>query len=246
MLVFELFTLVAALMWGTLFVYELGHLVTARYFGVGVVTISVGVGPAIVKFIDGRGTLWSVGLIPLGSRLKMVDEEVSSPHGLARAQEVIGWGSASLSSRSRVQRAVIYCAGAAANILQAPAIYALGQRLFVGASASPDGADPASVLVLTFGLYSLALGLLNLLPLPTLDGGKLMRLGIEWFWGDSVQSARRAGHLVKFRTVGHRWSFSSLDLRSDKREFAGAQKTHFHASAGSIEKIDSLWRVAGA
>jgi membrane-associated protease RseP (regulator of RpoE activity) len=86
----------------------------------------------------------------------------------------------SFSSCTFGQKTVIYGAGATSNILLAPVIYGLGQFFFVGALAWPSVSDPDSGLALVFGLYSLSVGLLNLLPLPLLDGENLLRLGVEW------------------------------------------------------------------
>ena len=88
--------------------HELGHLLTARYFGVRVLNISVGLGPEIVGLTDRFGTRWSLAAIPFGSYIKMIDKEQSSTSASAIARAEIGNKSESLSSRSRVQRAAIY------------------------------------------------------------------------------------------------------------------------------------------
>ena len=164
-------------------VHELGHLLTARYFGVRVLNISVGLGPEIVGLTDRFGTRWSLAAIPFGSYIKMIDKEQSSTSASAIARAEIGNKSESLSSRSRVQRAAIYGAGSAAYILFAPAMYELAQLYFVGTLAWPSAIDPASIMTLGCGLYSLSVGFFNLLPIPLHDGGKLMVLGVEWFRG---------------------------------------------------------------
>jgi regulator of sigma E protease len=164
-------------------VHELGHLLAARYFGVRVLNISVGVGPEIVGLTDQFGTRWSLAVIPFGSYIKMIDKEQSSKSASAIARAEIGKKSESLSSRSRAQRAAIYGAGSAANILVAPAIYELGQLYFVGNLAWPSAIDPSSIMALGCGLYCLSVGVFNLLPIPLHDGGKLVALGLEWFRG---------------------------------------------------------------
>src|ERR1039458_1419725 len=76
-------------------------------------------GSRVTRFgiTDRFGTRWSLAAIPFGSYIKMIDKEQSSTSASAIARAEIGNKSESLSSRSRVQRAAIYGAGSAANIL---------------------------------------------------------------------------------------------------------------------------------
>jgi membrane-associated protease RseP (regulator of RpoE activity) len=177
---FECLILVAALVWLSLLAHELAHLLAARHFGVRVLTITLGVGPEIGGFSDRLGTRWSIAAIPLASYMTMLGDIGSSPPAVGSPKGVSDGETCSLSTRTLGQRAAIYGAGAAANILLAPVIYGLGQLLFVGALAWPNAGDPDSGLALIFGLYSLSVGLLHLLPLPLFDGDKLMRLGVDW------------------------------------------------------------------
>ena len=57
-----------------IFVHELGHFLTARFFGVGVERFSLGFGPKIFGKIVGR-TDYRLSAIPLGGYVKMVGEE---------------------------------------------------------------------------------------------------------------------------------------------------------------------------
>jgi regulator of sigma E protease len=186
----EFLVLVAALVWLSLFAHELAHLMAARYFGVRVSTITLGVGPEIVGFSDRFGTRWSVAAIPLVSYMTTPGETESSLRGGANTADVSDDEMHSLWSRTVGQKAAIYGAGAAANILLAPVIYGLGQLLFVGQLAWPNVSDPDSGIALTFGLYSLSVGLFSLLPLPLLDGENLLRLGIEWFRRRNVHALK--------------------------------------------------------
>ncbi len=162
-------------------VHELGHLLAARYFGVRVLRISVGLGPEIVGMSDRLGTRWSLGWIPLGSYISFVDEKCPTSGTIAIWRGVINRNSESISSRSCIQRAAIYGAGSAANMLLTPITYALCQLYFVSTLACPGVMELDSTIASTLGLYSFAVGLFNLLPLPLHDGGKLMLLCIEWF-----------------------------------------------------------------
>ena len=118
-------------------VHELGHLLAARYFGVRVLRISVGLGPEIVGMSDRLGTRWSLGWIPLGSYISFVDEKCPTSGTIAIWRGVINRNSESISSRSCIQRAAIYGAGSAANMLLTPITYALCQLYFVSTLACP-------------------------------------------------------------------------------------------------------------
>jgi membrane-associated protease RseP (regulator of RpoE activity) len=181
MSIFELSALLAVLAWVALLAHELGHLLTARFFGVGVLNISVGVGPKIIQFADRFGTRWSIAAIPVGSCTEMVDGKKPPLGPLADSSAVISTNT--LTSCRIVERAAIYGAGPAVNILLAPVIYALTEYFTKGAVALlwVNEFDLHSAMALTFGLYSLSIGLTNLLPHPSLDGGRLIQLGIEWF-----------------------------------------------------------------
>jgi membrane-associated protease RseP (regulator of RpoE activity) len=166
--------LVATAVWSTFLVHELVHVLSARYFGVRVLKVSLGVGREIVGFSDRYGTRWSIGVIPYGSYHKLVGESGASSELDAAAKE-----SGSLLSVSRARRAAIYSAGPAANIMQAPVMYFLAQLLLAGALSWPKPNDVASALALTLGLYSLSIGVICLLPIPPSDGGNLFKLFVD-------------------------------------------------------------------
>jgi membrane-associated protease RseP (regulator of RpoE activity) len=177
---FELFVLLAIGHLSAQIVHELGHLLTARYFGVRVLGVSIGLGFEVVGFHDLSGTRWSLCAIPLGSCTKMVDERELSSNTFAVSSKLIVNDSGSLSSRSLLKRAAIYGAGPFANFLVTPATLALSQLFFVGQLVWPSTIDYNSSMALALGLYSPALGLYNLVPLPLHDGRKLMLLCVEW------------------------------------------------------------------
>ena len=55
------------------FVHELGHFLMARWFGVRVLTFSLGFGPKLLKFRHGA-TEYCRSAIPLGGYLRMAGE----------------------------------------------------------------------------------------------------------------------------------------------------------------------------
>ena len=104
-----------------IFVHELGHFLVARWFGVRVLTFSLGFGPKILKWTRG-GTVYCVSAIPLGGYVKMAgettqDERVGAPDEFM--------------SKSRWVRFLVYLAGPAMNV--ALAIVALAIVLSNGA-----------------------------------------------------------------------------------------------------------------
>src|SRR5690606_24503051 len=57
------------------FVHELGHFLVARWYGVRVITFSLGFGPKIAKVVRG-GTEYCISAIPLGGYVKLAGETV--------------------------------------------------------------------------------------------------------------------------------------------------------------------------
>ncbi|MBF0453504.1 MAG: RIP metalloprotease RseP [Magnetococcales bacterium] len=57
-----------------IFVHELGHFLTARFFGVRVLVFSLGFGPRLGGWRDKSGTEYQVSAIPLGGYVKMLGE----------------------------------------------------------------------------------------------------------------------------------------------------------------------------
>jgi regulator of sigma E protease len=92
-----------------IFVHELGHFLVARWYGVRVLTFSLGFGPKILKVTRG-GTEYCISAVPLGGYVKMAGENVSD--------ERVGAPDEFL-SKSKWVRFQVYLAGPAMNILLA-------------------------------------------------------------------------------------------------------------------------------
>ena len=58
-----------------IFIHELGHFLAARWAGVRVDTFSIGFGPAIVKWHDKHGTVWTIACLPLGGYVSIYGQE---------------------------------------------------------------------------------------------------------------------------------------------------------------------------
>ncbi|MFB9269249.1 site-2 protease family protein [Bradyrhizobium erythrophlei] len=160
---------------GVLLVHELGHLLTARSFGFGVMALSVGLGPEIVGYTDRSGTRWKLGVLPIGGSCSLFDSLHSLPsEGGARR---------SFSTSSVLERALIYAAGPFLNLIVA--------GIVLGAIICPNGwsalASLDTRLALLIGGFSLFVGLFNLLPVLPLDGGRLLLIAFEALRGRRVE-----------------------------------------------------------
>ena len=87
-----------------IFVHELGHFMTAKWFGVKVNEFAIGMGPALFKKQKGE-TLYSVRAIPMGGFCQMEGEDGESENPR------------SFSSKPAYARLIILAAGAAMNVL---------------------------------------------------------------------------------------------------------------------------------
>lgn len=61
------------------FVHEMGHYLVARAFGVHVETFAIGFGPTLFSRTDSVGTVWKIGLIPLGGYISLWNRESTQP-----------------------------------------------------------------------------------------------------------------------------------------------------------------------
>jgi regulator of sigma E protease len=98
-----------------IFVHELGHFMTAKWFNVRVRRFALGMGPIIVKWVRGE-TEYSLRWIPIGGFVDLVGEhpdaeEADDPRGLWR--------------RPAWQRIVVFSAGVVMNALLALVFFAL-------------------------------------------------------------------------------------------------------------------------
>lgn len=94
--------------------HEFGHFWVARRCGVKVLTFSVGFGKPIWQRQGRDGTVYQVGIIPLGGYVRMLDERVD--HVGADEQQV------TFNSKTVWQRAAIIAAGPVANFVLAIAV----------------------------------------------------------------------------------------------------------------------------
>src|SRR5277367_6058723 len=91
------------------FFHELGHFSMARLFGVKVDTFSIGFGPAIVSWLDRKGTLWKISWLPLGGYVKFFGDldAASTPDHEAAAKMTAEERSVAFPFKPLYQRALI-------------------------------------------------------------------------------------------------------------------------------------------
>ena len=138
-----LLTLVAflALIGSLVVVHELGHYAVGRWFGVKAEKFSIGFGPQIWGRVDKRGTLWRVGLLPLGGFVQFAgDMNPASQADENWKQLPEHERSQTFQSKTLWQRALIVFAGPAVNFILAILI-AMGFLLAFGKSVTPPVVD---------------------------------------------------------------------------------------------------------
>ena len=107
------------------FFHELGHVLVARWCGVGVKVFSVGFGPEIYGFDDRKGTRWRLSAIPLGGYVKFLGDENEAS---LKDREAVALMSpderkAAFATKPVAARAAIVAAGPLANFLLAIVIF---------------------------------------------------------------------------------------------------------------------------
>src|SRR5258705_851802 len=154
-------------------VHELGHLLTARYYGIKVLDLSVGFGPELVSFVDRFGTAWKLRAFPIGGSCSLFMPEEGNTTSIAKIYH-----------QSLRQRVAIYAAGPIVNLVCGIAVYGFGLMLsdgssiFGGEMVSPEAAGAQLI-----GAFSIGNGLFNLLPFLPMDGGRISLTAIEAHFG---------------------------------------------------------------
>ncbi len=139
------------------FAHEMGHLVMAKILNIPVKRISLGLGPV----------LWQHQITPntkLVMRLLPVSVAIGVP-GRYDANNNL--------RRPETHDMLVAIAGPVASVALAGTLYALALAVF----QSPI----VQLWLLALAALSLAAGLLNLIPVPGLDGGHLLLLGLARF-----------------------------------------------------------------
>ncbi|MGB8366242.1 MAG: RIP metalloprotease RseP [Rhizomicrobium sp.] len=122
-----------------IFFHELGHFSVARAFGVRIETFSIGVGPAIASWLDGKGTRWKISWIPLGGYVRFFGDldAASTPDREGAERMTAAERAVAFQFKPLYQRALIVAAGPAANFVLAIVILTAFVAFFGAVVAPP-------------------------------------------------------------------------------------------------------------
>ena len=198
---FAVFAIVSVL----ILVHELGHFAVARWVGIPVARFSLGMGRALWSYQRGE-TEYRISVIPLGGYvLPLVSDggqQFLSTSTRARVAFALGGSCANvlfayvlfsieavttqgLSLHTLFVEPLVGVAYAMALLLNAlPTAFAQPNEVsgFLGVIAQGgEFVNGSAILALRFAVVmSLNLAILNLLPVPPLDGGKVLLYALEW------------------------------------------------------------------
>lgn len=187
-----------------IFIHEGGHFIVAKLCKVRVNQFAIGFGPIILSK-QSKETKYALRLIPLGGFVSMEGEETASEKEGAFNKASIGKRIAIISSGAIVNIVfglLIYCVlvsiiyGNIATGITATSdfMYSILQgikMLFTGKVGINDLTGPVGISEMVsktvsikeymymLSVISVSLGVTNLLPIPALDGGKIVLILIE-------------------------------------------------------------------
>jgi len=191
-------------------IHEYGHLLAAKLCGIPVKRFSIGFGPRLIGFKHGETSYW-VSLIPLGGYVLPALEEtdfrqlpaykrITFALGGPAANIVgafVGLFVTGLSHFSLGIFQAVSFAGSQLLIILQQQLYGLmmvfsdfGQMTGIVGIVSFGGAQFGSSLaglVMFSVLINISLAVLNLLPLPPLDGGRIMFCVLEKLYRPSAR-----------------------------------------------------------
>lgn len=180
------------------FIHEYGHYSVARYYGVRVIRFSVGFGKPILKWVNKKTQVeWTVGWIPLGGYVRMLDER--DPDSMKGTNVDV----ADAFNRKPVgQRIAIVLAGPMANLILAALIYG------VLAYAQPSGLATQAAAP-TAGSVAQVVGLQDGDTIRSINGTETVHWNdVGWnliktklFGRDLTLEVERGGQLLLLPTV---------------------------------------------
>jgi len=142
----------------TIFLHELGHLFMAKLCGCKVEVFSIGFWKPILWWKKIKGTIYQISPWLFGGYCQLKDELSASND------------KDSFSNLPYRKKVLISVAGCAINII-------------LGAIFIPLGLFRANYNLYFFGFFNLTLGIMNMIPFPTLDGSYLYLVWLEKFYG---------------------------------------------------------------
>jgi len=185
-----------------IFVHEMGHLLVAKYFGIRVDEFGFGYPPRAKKLFTWKGTLFTLNWLPFGGFVKIfgenpIDLAVGPPsdsfqnknRGIQAAVLAAGvifnflfaWLLLAVVYKSiplGLSNTLVFTRETVQAIFHFSVANVAGPVGIVGIVGEAAKFGFSSLLILT-ALISINLSLINLLPLPALDGGRLLLLLVE-------------------------------------------------------------------
>jgi len=198
------------------FAHELGHFATAKFNGITVHEFALGMGPAIFKK-QGKETLYSLRIFPIGGYVKMEGEDEASDDP------------SSFSNKKPLQRLVVLAAGAIMNFILAYVLlviimFTMGSPSNVVGELVPD--MPAQIAGIK----------------PNDEIVSINNIKIE-SWDDVIASINNSGgELLSIEVLRDGTDTVKIDVTPDEKEAGGYQigiQTKF------IKKIDQAFIMAG-
>lgn len=124
------------------FFHELGHFLVARWYGVKILSFSIGFGPELFGFNDRHQTRWKICAIPLGGYVKFFGDEnvASAPDHAAAATMTEAERRVSFVHQKVGPRAAVAVAGPVANFILSVVIFA-GIFMTFGRQVMPARVD---------------------------------------------------------------------------------------------------------
>ncbi|MDD7719464.1 MAG: site-2 protease family protein [Eubacteriaceae bacterium] len=192
-----------------IFPHELGHFLVAKMVGVKVNEFSFGMGPAIFKKQKGE-TLYAIRLLPVGGYCAMEGEDEESDDERAFVNKP-AWARIAVLIAGAAMNIIIavlvatityksLVSGCKATVYLGELMFKSLAMLISGEAGVSDLAGPVGIISMagdtaTYGLtyfgnlvvlMSLNLAIINLLPLPALDGGRILFVVIRKIAGEHM------------------------------------------------------------
>ncbi len=183
--------------------HEAGHFFAAKRFGLVADVFSLGFGKVLFSRTDRAGTSWQIRALPFGGFIKLNERRLGALPPLQRIAVYaagpavnimlglvlvtvagIELGTPALKS---LQISVQYIPTIVATLVAAVGHVFSGDLSSVagpvGSAIAAGDAVRVNGIVLFAALFSWSVGVLNLLPVPLLDGGQIVMAGWEFFIG---------------------------------------------------------------
>ena len=106
------------------FIHEMGHYLAARWQGIHAEAFAVGFGRALWSRTDRRGTVWRIGMLPLGGYVKLHGMTNAFEGDQAAGENAYRQGRAFFEKRV-LSRAIVVAAGPLANFALAVVLFTL-------------------------------------------------------------------------------------------------------------------------